>query len=202
MATKAEIMADTSDLSSDDLSRLFDKIYLKVLSNRPWEFTKKTATLTQSTSVPYVTLPSDFGYPVQNYNYTGTDWYAEGSKLLVGTTSAPYTLIPFSDRNRYQNASNKAYIDAANNRLVFTLQPTAANSFNFDYHSFGTTLGLNDSPAFPAAYHPIIYHGMVADDFMIQLFDKARSYREENMAQYREYFSMLASWNFSLAPQT
>lgn len=205
MATKAEIMADaqlyvgdTSDLSSNDLSNLFDKKYRKVNANRPWEYTKKTASLTQSTTLPYVALPSDFLYPVQNYNYADSRSYAEGPVVLVGGTYSPYTLIPFSDRNRYRDASNKAYFDLANSRIYFTKQPTAANTFTFDYHAALTPPALNESPAFPESFHPIIYHEMVADDFMIQLFDKARSYRDENMAEARRYLADMASWDFNL----
>lgn len=203
--TKQEIMADaqlyvgdTSDLSSGDLSNLFDKIYRKVCANRPWEFTKKIATLTQSISLPYVALPSDFLFPVSNYNYAGNTTYAEGPIVIVGSTYSPVTLIPFSDRNRYRNASNKAYLDMANSRIYFTLQPTTAASFTFDYHAALTPPALNAEPAFPAAFHPVIYHGMVADDFMIQLFDKARSYRDENLREYRSYLADMASWNFNL----
>ncbi len=44
----------------------------------------------------------------------------------------------------------------------------------------------------------MIYHAMAAEDTIIQLFDKARGYAQENLANYGSYFQRLCSWNANL----
>lgn len=194
-------VGDSTELSSTEELRLLNRVYQRVCSDRPWEFLKKTASLTQSTSVPYVALPSDFGYLSPNYNYSGNDWYAEGSVALVGSSLSPYTIIPFSDRRRYLNASNKAYIDSVNNRIYFTLQSTAANTFEFDYIAAPADLASGDTPAIPTRFQPILVYGMASEDFVIQLSDKAKSYAPENEARYKQYLADMASWNARMTGQ-
>lgn len=208
MATAAQLITqfelqvgDLTELSSTEELTILNRVYQRICSDRPWEFLKKTAALTQSTSVPYIALPADFGYLAPNYNYSGNDWYSEGAVALVGSTYDPYTIIPFSDRNRYRDASNKAYIDSANNRIYFTKQPTSANAVAFDYVAAPVDLTTSDSPAFPARFHPIIVYGMAAEDFIIQLSDKAKSYAPENEKRYKEYLADMASWNAAMTGQ-
>lgn len=199
ITTKAQLyLDDTSDLSSQEFSDLFDKIYQKVCTAKPWEFTKKEATGTQSTSVAYIALPSDFAYLTANYNYSTSDYEAGGPVILVGSTYSPYKVVSWSDRRRYRDQSNIAYIDVANSRLYFAKQPTTANAVEYDYHSFMAALTSAQSPAFPASFHDIIYHGMVVDDFIIQQSDKAKSYAGENQRMYDSYMSSMSLWNANL----
>lgn len=188
-------VSDMTELSSSEELAIFNRVYQRVCSNRPWEFLKKNFAGTQSTTLPYVSLPTDFGYVIPNYNYSGNNSYAEGGYALVGTTADPYEIIPLSDRARYVNANNKAYIDEVNNRLIFTLQPTAANSISLDYISEPDDLATTDTPAFPKRFHPILVYGMAAEDFILQLSDKAKSYAPENDARYTQYLRDMASWN-------
>lgn len=203
--TKAQIIAkfhlymdDTTELSSQEESDLFDKIYNKVMTDRPWEISKTQKTDTQSTSVPYVALPSDFAYLYPNNDQTGSDSFGERPVIFIGTTYSPCKVINWSDRRQYLYDTNAAYIDIANSRLVFTVQPTVANAIEYDYIAFPTALASADSPVFPSAYHDIIYHGMCTDEFVIEQSDKAKSYRQENQAMYDELMEGLAMWNAKL----
>ena len=51
---------DSSELSSDESLALANEIYTDIQNDRNWEWLKNTYTGTQSTSDPYVALPSDF----------------------------------------------------------------------------------------------------------------------------------------------
>ena len=62
---------DLTELSSADELDLLNKVYKKVLGEKPYECTKKSGSGTLSTSVPYVTLPADFLFFVPNRDYTG-----------------------------------------------------------------------------------------------------------------------------------
>lgn len=203
--TKAEIIAkfhlfmdDTSELSSQEESDLFDKIHAAVAADRPWEIYRKAFTGTQSTSVDYVALPSDFAYLLQNHNYTEDDAEAHRPVVFVGTSFIPYPVVNYGDRRQYRNKEGYAYIDIVNSRLVFTKQPGSAQSVEFDYSSAPEALELNESPAIPERFHDIYYHLMCVDDFIIQQSDKAKSYAAENRTRAADYYASMSLWNANL----
>lgn len=188
--TRAQLyLDDTSDLSSQEVSDLFDIKYAEYNSRKPWEGTKKNATGTTSTTLPYVTLPTDFRYLVQNANYTSSNYASSRPVVFLGTDYRAYEVVSWSDRRQYLNRDGFAYIDIANSRLYFTAQPTVAESYEFDYHSAMPVLGLSDSPWFPYEFHPVLFHEMVVDDFIIQQSDKAKSYQIENQSLAKKYFN-------------
>ena len=193
---------DTTELSAQEELSLANKIYRRVLNYRPWEFLKKEATGTLSTSVAYVSLPADFAYMAENNQYTNNsaaiDNNASPKVVFVGTNYNPYQIINFSDRRQYRNQAGYAYIDIVNSRLVFTAQPTAAESYEFDYIHNPADLTTATSPIFPSRFHEIIYHGMASEDYIIQQFDKAKSYVVENQNKYLDYLRDMSYWNSQL----
>lgn len=192
-------MDDMTELSSTEELALYNKIYQKVCSEKAWEFLKKEASLTTSTTVPYVSLPSDFSYLTQNYNYTDTVTdEAERPVVFLGANFEPFKVVSWSDRRQYRNQGGYAYIDIANSRLVFTKQPATAKAVEFDYISVPTDLALNETPVFPERFNPIIYHGMCIDDNIIQMSDKAKSYKTDHQVKYSQYLSDMARWNARL----
>lgn len=199
ITTKAQLyLDDMSELSTAEFSDLFDKMYRKVNSSRPWEGTKKEGTGTTSTSVAYISLPSDFLFLVANGNYTDSSEYAERPVVFRGSTHKKYEVVSWSDRRQYRDSDAHAWIDFTNLRLYFSKTPTVSESVEFDYHGQMTALGNDESPWFPAEYHDVLYHMMVADDFMIQHSEKAKSYRNENLKAAEEYMNDLAYWNSQL----
>jgi len=188
---------DSSELSTQEFSDLFDKCYRLINADRPWEGTKTAFTGTTSTTVPHVALPTDFLYLVANNNYTEQSEYAKGPVVFRGTDYTPYPVVSWSDRRQYRNQAC-AYIDFAGSKLYFTVQPTVAESVEYDYHAQKTALTDNDSPWFPAEFHDAIYHMMVADDFIIQQSDKAKSYRNENQKAAKDILALMEYWNAQL----
>lgn len=197
--TKAQLyLDDTSDLSTMEVSDLFDVKYAELNSRKPWEGTKKEGTGTTSTSLAYVSMPSDFRYLVQNANHTDSSYEALRPVIFRGSTYTPYQVVSWSDRRQYRNQSGYAYIDIVNGRLYFTEQPTVAEAVEYDYHSSMTALTDNDSPWFPSEFHPVLFHEMVVDDFIIQQSDKAKSYAGENKQLAQKYYGNMEYWNASL----
>jgi hypothetical protein len=194
-------MDDTSELSSDETSNLYDKVYSKVCADRPWEFTKKQFSGTASTTVPYVALPTDFAYLVSNANKTENTYESSKPVVFVDTNYQPYEVVSFSDRRQYKDKNGYCYIDIVNSRLYFTAQPVSAVAIEFDYCAVPTVLALTDSPAFPARFHDIIYHGMCSDSFVIQQSDKAKSYKGEHDKEFQRYLTDMAYWNSQLIQQ-
>lgn len=189
-------MDDTSELSDTEALDLCNKIYQKVSADRPWEKLKKVHQTTVSGTT--IDLPDDFHYIVANYNFTDASYEAERPKVLVGDNFTPYDVVSFSDRRRYYQTSGKAYLDLANDQIVFTVAPSNGDAVEFDYIYLPDDLGVSDTPWFPARFHDVIYHGMCADDFAIQQSEKARSYMDEHLAAYRNYIDQMAYWNSQL----
>lgn len=190
---------DSSELSDSEWSDLFDRTYRKICSDRPWEFTKAEGIGTTSTSVPYISLESDFLYLTQNYNYTdSTSEEASRPVVFVGTEYIPYSVVSWSDRRQYRNQDRIVWIDYPNRRLYFALQPTSAKAVEYDYHKQMAALEAGESPAFPEEFHPVLFHSMVVDNFIIEQSDKARSYLTENNAKAKEYLNNMAYWNAQL----
>ena len=189
---------DLTELSSQDELDLLNKVYRKVLGGKAYECTKKTASGSLSTSLPYVALPSDFLFFVQNHNYTGRGEYAKGPFVLVGDNYSPYEIVSWSDRRQYRNNANKAYLDIRNSRLYFTMQPSQALTYEFDYHALPDLLTTGTSPIIPAHLHPLFVHLMATEDFVLQLSDKAKSYAGENAAMAASYQADLDLWNANL----
>lgn len=192
---------DTSELSSTEELDLLNRIYQEVMTDRPWEITKKSFSGTQSTTVPYISLPSDFAYLTANYNFTERDMPGERPVVFVGAQYDPYKVVSWSDRRQYSNDSNTCYIDIANNRLYFTVQPTSAQAVEFDYHSVPTDLTLDTSPVFPTRFHQVLVFGMAVNSEIIQMSDKAKSYAPENKARYDKYLGDMCYWNANLVQQ-
>ncbi len=188
-----------SELSDVEELALANKRYRWILNYKPWEFLKKAGTGTQSTTVPYIALPSDFKYFTENGNFTDNtrqvDNNASPKVVFVGPSYAPYQIINFSDRRQYRDKDGYAYADLVNSRLYFTKQPTTANTVEFDYIYKPDDLTLATAPVFHSDFHPMIYHGMAVEDNILQLFEKARSYKNENQTLHDNYLKDLCYYN-------
>jgi hypothetical protein len=188
---------DTSELSSTEESDLYDKIYNKIFTARPWEFAKKQFTgSTDGTS--YVSLPSDFAYLVANNNHTESSYESERPVVFVGSNYDIYKVVSWSDRRQYRNKSNYCWIDLANSRLEFSVSPASGQNVEFDYVFVPTPLTSGQSPLVSHIISDMIYHGMCVDSFIIQQSQKAKSYQEENQNYYNDYFRDLAYHNSNL----
>lgn len=189
--------SDTTELSSSAELDLCNKIYQMILANRPWYFLYKTHTPTITTDVNGIAsfaLPNDFSYiPITSYE-TDISSYGADKVIFVGPTNQPYKVINFTDRRKYENIDGFCYIDMAQNKIVFTKVPQYSTA-SYDYIYNADDLELTDSPIFPAQFHPMIYHGMVLDDMGIQLFDKNRSYANENWTAFQRYLNDFSYWN-------
>ena len=187
---------DTTELSTTEELALLNRVYLKICSNRPYEFLKTNAT--GSITSGAITLPSDFLYLTENTQTTNIS-VGQGEKvskaIFVGTSKTPYKIINYSDREN--GSSNEAYIDYSASQIKF-VDTTLSDTYSFDYIKIPENLILDSTPIFPSPFHPAIGYGMATDGFIIQLFDKAKSYATENQAKYNSYISDLNYYNSQL----
>lgn len=187
---------DTTELSSPQELTLVNKIYRKILASHTWIFLIKTfsGSINYDGTNYYINLPSDFNYMPITSGSTDTGDYGLDKTIYCGPNNQPYKVVNFTDKRQYTNMDGYVYIDIANSKIVFTgITPWTSTSFDYVYSPADIT--LNTSPIFPADYHQMIFHGMVVDDVMIQLFDKFRSYAQENQGAFDSYMDDLSNWN-------
>lgn len=193
---------DATELSSAEELALLQKVYNKVWMHKPWEFAKASATGTLSTTLPYITLPATFSHLIENNqatdNSVGIDNNSVPKVIYVGSSYTPVQVVNWSDRRKYLNQNGYAYLDMVNGRLYFTSQPTTADSYEFDYMTIADTLNTGSTPAFPARFHDILYHGMAVDDEIILRWPKAASYAADNKAKFDGYLADMCLWNANL----
>jgi hypothetical protein len=186
---------DGTELSSQEELDLANKVYQAVCSFRPWEFLKKTHSGVLVNG--QITLPGDFAYMSTNYQSTDNNVQIEGNSapkvIFIGANLTPYQIVNFSDRRQYKNR-NVCYIDPSDSTIKFVVTPTEVD-YEFDYIKVPSNLSVTTSPVFPERFHDIISYGMASDDFAIQLFDKARSYANENQAKYNSILKDMSYWN-------
>lgn len=193
-------MDDSTELSSSEESDLFDKIYQQVCNDRPWEVLKKayTGVIANDGTNYYVTKPADFNQFLQNNNYSDDSYIAGGPVVFVGSAYTPYKIVSWSDRRQYRNQTGYAYLDLVLGKIIFTGTPNTGDAVEYDYKFIPPNLATTDSIAlFPIA-QDVFYHGMCADEFIIEQSDKAKSYRNENLARYQDFLADMALWNANL----
>jgi hypothetical protein len=120
---------------------------------------------------------------------------ANASVIFIGTTYTPYIVVPFSQRRNYRNISNVCYLDLANSRLYFTVQPASAQAVEFDYIKREADLTTATSPLFPTAHHDILAYAMASKYDPIQLTDKNQSYQSINLSLYNSKLSQMRMEN-------
>ena len=189
-------MDDSSDLSTQEGLDLLNSIVQEVASSRVWQVLLKEHTATQSTSVPYIALPSDFAFLTDNNNET--DAAFEASRPVIFVNNNAIQVLSYQDRRSHRDETGYAYIDIALDRLVFTKQPSTAGSIEFDYSSVPANLAMSDTLPFPDRFKAVFYHLMCVDDFIIQQSDKAKSYAGENLSRGTKILDQMAYWDAKL----
>ena len=185
-------VGDETELSSAEELDLLQKIYNQVLESHEWEFLKKEASGTVSTSLDYLSAPADFASFIKNYD--------DKRVVYIGSNYEPYYVIPYNERRMYRNQSGFVYFDARQDRITFTKQPTVADSYEFDYIYVPSALDTTSSnPVFPVRFWDILYHGMCVDNDIIQMSEKARSYQRENQTRYDQLLSNMKYWNDTIS---
>lgn len=127
-------------MSDAESLALAQEIYQEIQDDRNWIWLRSSFSGTTSTTVPYVSLPSDFK--------TFSSQYNGGSVVYVGTKPKMYRLISYDDRRNYTDTDGYGYIDIPNLRFVFTKQPTTAETLEFDYIKVAPALTTTTSPLF------------------------------------------------------
>jgi len=187
---------DTSELSSQEELELAQRIYNNIINQCAWEILKKEASGTASGL--YIDLPSDFACLCESANYTENtqEYQNNSSPRLIYIDDKKYTIVNWSDRRQYENSGNHCYLDIANSKIMFF--KSVSGAYSFDYISNPTDLITTSEWVFPDRFSACLFHGMCVDGYIIQQFDKARSYAIENQVKYESILEDMKIWNASL----
>ncbi len=205
LITKFEVqVSDITELSNTEELMVLNRINNRVCAERPWEFLKTSATGTLSGSGidgSYITIPTNFAYFTENLNYTdntmSTQNNASPKVIFIGTSRSPYQIVNYSDRRQYLGKTGYAYLDLANDKIVFTGTPTV-RTYDFDYIKTPAVLTVGDTPEIPERFQDVLVYGMATENTIMELSPKATSYAGENRAMYEQYIVDMAYWNAQL----
>ncbi len=183
---------DLTELSSFEEYQVLTKALTQIYNDRPWEFLRKTAsvTLTTANSGP---LPADFVSFMNNYNEDQYNNIPEKAVVYVGGIA--YQIIPMGART--QKAGGRyAYADLVNNLLSFTIPIGAGQVATFDYKYEPADIVDNTGTiALPSQFHKFLPQIMAIDDDIIQKMEKARSNYDANMRVYNQTIKDLSHYN-------
>lgn len=208
MSTVADIIKDfelflddTTELSTAEEIRLAEKHSQRIANLLPWEILKKSYASGGVVSSTTDALPTRFAYVTQNDNYSENGEYGTGPVIYIGSDYSPWQVVSWSDRRNYRDRKGYAFVDIANSNMVFSEAPN--DTVEYDYIEYPATLtATTDTIWIPDRFTPILYHSMCADDFVIQQSEKARSYRDEHLNNYKMYENDMRSWNYNLVQLT
>ncbi len=174
------LIGDTTELSSEEIIDLANKIYYEILRQKEWEFLKKEAT--GSISGTDITQPDDFSNLLTE------------PLIYIGSNSSEFKVIPFSERRKYTNQQHFAYYDARQEKFVFMV--SQADTYSFDYVYMPDPLDLaGENPVFPARFWGMIPFFMASDNDFLQLVEKQRSYAAENRTRGEMILKDMSVWN-------
>lgn len=188
---------DGTELSTDEEYTVLNRVYREVLDHKDWLFLLKPLSL-ETNGTNEIELPEDFNRLVQSGQYTNRFIDSRYPFVLfVGENQEPYYYVNYLDREQYRNQSGYFYIDMVTNKVVFTQAPQSGLKVLGDYIYTPDDITEDTSPVFPTIYHDVLVYGMAIDDFIIQMFDKGKSYAPENKMKYDKKLKALSSWNDS-----
>lgn len=195
---------DTTELSTSEELVVLNRIYQRVCGMRPWEFLKTNTSGTMSGSGIdgfYITMPTDFGYFYENYNWTDNSYSTQINKtpmvVFLGTNRSPYYIINYSDRMQYLGSTGYCYLNYGDGKIYFTGTPVST-SYSMDYIKVPATLIAGSTPVIPTRFQDVLVYGMSTENDIIQLSPKAKSYAPENLSLYNSYVDDMALWNARL----
>lgn len=198
------IVDDVTELSTTEELALLNRVYFRACTERPWEFlkTENSGTLSGSGSDGFfITIPTDFSNFIEDDEWTdntiSTQLNSSPKVIFMGTDLAPYKIVNFSDRRKYLGDAGYAYLDLANDKIVFTGIPVST-TYTFDYIKVPAILTASDTPVIPTRFQDLLAYGMAAENDVIQISPKAKSYKDDNMAMYNAYIIDMAFWNANL----
>lgn len=180
------------DLDPDLGLTLLNQAYHEWQNKKQWEVLKKSHSATQSVSVDYIALPTDFrelviprgrDFPII---YIGSDYEEE------------YGVISFDRRRDFKDSTGYAYLDMRQDRLVFTLQPPSAKAISFDYIYVPADLTVSTEPVFPERFREWLAYRMAVLFYATDETEKGRSYRPEHKEEADGIMQDMLMWDAQL----
>ena len=183
---------DLTELSTEEEYALLTKVLNSIFNDRSWEFLRKTASVTTTTSKT-APLPADFVSVMNNYSENPYNSIPEIPVAYVG--GIPYRFIAKGTATQ-KAGGNYATIDLVNKTIEFLCEIGAGKVVTFDYKYQPSPITSNASPiALPYVAHRYLGQVMAIDDDIIQKTEKARSNLQSNSVARAQMLRDLAHYN-------
>lgn len=183
---------DLTELSTDEEYSLLTKVINSVCNDRSWEFLRKTASVTTTTSKT-APVPADFVSVMNNYSENPYNNIPEIPVAYVG--GIPFKFIPRGTAMQ-KVGGNYVTVDLVNKTIEFLTDIGAGKVVTFDYKYQPSPITSNSSPiALPELAHRYLGQVMAIDDDIIQKTEKARSNLQANSVARAQMLRDLAHYN-------
>lgn len=193
-------LVDDDNVDDDDVLRLLNIGDQKVHSLRDWEYLGKedrSESLVAGTTE--YDLPSDFMFIKLSGDKTGVERYNAASNSYTDVK-----IVPFSQRNSYNNQADCAYLDTRQDKLVFTKDPTDQVGdlivFTYQYQPPEFISGNEDSesPVYPRQWHPLTAYEAAKFYYYNDQPEKDRSWNRELQKEYDTLLEQMVRWDIQL----
>lgn len=174
------------DLSDEAVLDIAQQVIDIIINDRDWNFLRKTATGTLTTSDIEYDLPTDFRGLTENYE----DCNGFPQRILfVDTTFERYHWINMSQRRNFIDSNGYAYIDLRQKKFVLTKLEQNSRIFEYDYFYNPDDITLITSPIIPINFHAAISKLMAVLWADIDQTDRSFSYAAENNIEFQNYLA-------------
>lgn len=183
---------DLTELSTDEEYALLTKVLNSIFNDRSWEFLRKTASVT-TTTTKTAPLPVDFVSVMNNYSENPYNNIPEIPVAFVN--GIPFKFVPRGMAYNFVGG-NYVTVDLVNKKVEFMKDVGTGVVVTFDYKYQPDPITSNASPiALPDLAHRYLGQVMAIDDDIIQKTEKARSNLQANSVARAQMLRDLAHYN-------
>lgn len=183
---------DLTELSTDEEYALLTKVLNSIYNDRSWEFLRKTANVT-TTTTKTAPLPVDFVSVMNNYSENPYNNIPEIPVVFVD--GIPYKFVPKGMSYNFVGG-NYATVNLADKTIEFLKDIGTGKTVTFDYKYQPTAIVSNSSTiVLPELAHRYLGQVMAIDDDIIQKTEKARSNLQSNSVARAQMLRDLAHYN-------
>lgn len=173
------------------LTQLFNQAKFEIEQERPWEALKDVdQSLSIGSGHTYTTakaLPTRFLTPLA---------------LFVGDSRIRYHQIPFEERERYKDITNRWYLKLLDSNFFICGNPTSGSTIYFFFIKSSADISATQDWTFPTIGHPLIPIKAAKLFYPIDRVEKGRAYDDRWKVQEDIARRGLHLWDSRLSKET
>jgi len=174
-------LVDDETLDSTLEYQLLNLAKNEVEDDRVWNFlNKRDISNTAQTKLTAMTLPSDTRKVV---------------RLIMSNSTVPHDIVPFIDRERFENYQRKFFVDWANSKFYICGSLSEARTAILYYQMTTDDVVAATSPIWPSRFHSLISFKMAILYYAIDAGEKTRAWDDRWTAFYNNLYKKMIDWD-------